>query len=106
MGFLGGFFWVGYFGWVFFGWVFYCQPCLVQQQVVQRRNGVEEHRLHGRGEQLHQGRYSARFEDGEQALTMEFLDNILTKDSRGVFWLHAIHSSFYWRKTIVYSGLN
>ncbi len=58
---------MGVFRWVFLC-VFFCQPCLVQQQVVQRRDRVEEHRLHGRGEQLHQGRNTAGFEDGKQAL--------------------------------------
>jgi hypothetical protein len=74
---------VVFFRWVFLGGFFYCQPCLVQQQVVQRRNCVEEHRLHGRGEKFHQGRYSAGFEDGEQALARwnSSWTSIVTQDS-------------------------
>jgi hypothetical protein len=74
---------------------------------VQRGDRVEEHRLHGRGEQLHQRRNTARFEDGEQALPMEFfLDINFNTRLEGSLLLHAdSHSRFYWRilkKTIPY----
>jgi hypothetical protein len=99
--------------WWFFLWGLYCQPCLVQQQVVQRRNCVEEHRLHGRGEQLHQCRNTARFKDGEQALPMEFFLDINFKhktreESFGsmLFTQSLLLADFKENHTVLYCGFN